>query len=157
MMKKSQQAFTLIELMIVVAIIGILAAIAIPQYQTFIAKSQVTRAIAEASNARVQIEDCLNSGNLVIGRASLNQCDTILLPSSIIAGASQGDIVIDTTKEGVAQAEIFADGTAVVIATFGNFAAPVINGSKVTWSRDSSGSWVCSSTAPDKYNSSSCQ
>ena len=45
---KAQKGFTLIELMIVIAIIGILAAIAIPQYQNYIARSQVTRAMGEA-------------------------------------------------------------------------------------------------------------
>ena len=45
--------FTLIELMIVVAIIGILAAIAIPQYQTYIAKSQVSRAVSESGSLKL--------------------------------------------------------------------------------------------------------
>jgi len=155
-MQKIQQGFTLIELMIVVAIIGILAAIAIPQYQTYVAKSQVSRAINESANARVQIEDCVNNGNLTIGPASANECDTILLGSSIIVGDSQGDIVIDATREGVAQAAIAADGSATVIATFGNFAAAVLVGSNITWTRDVQGTWTCSSSANDKYNTSSC-
>ncbi|WP_139033115.1 pilin, partial [Acinetobacter baumannii] len=56
----AQKGFTLIELMIVVAIIGILAAIAIPQYQTYIAKSQVSRAVSESGSLKTVIEDCLN-------------------------------------------------------------------------------------------------
>src|SRR5699024_8031143 len=63
-MKKAQQGFTLIELMIVVAIIGILAAIAIPQYQNYIAKSQVSRVMAETGALRTAIETCMMEGNL---------------------------------------------------------------------------------------------
>ena len=155
-MKKYQQAFTLIELMIVVAIIGILAAIAIPQYQTFVAKSQVARAIAEAGNAKVSVEECINRGNLTIGNASLNLCDVLLLPSSILVGDSQGDIVLDNTKEGVAQVVIAADGSAVITANFGHFASTVLIGKNITWTRNIQGSWVCASTADSKFNTAAC-
>ena len=64
-MKSVQKGFTLIELMIVVAIIGILAAIAIPQYQNYIAKSQVSRGMAEMGAMKTAYEDCLNNGKLL--------------------------------------------------------------------------------------------
>ena len=153
---KKQQAFTLIELMIVVAIIGILAAIAIPQYQTFIAKSQVARAINEASNARVQIENCINNGIKVVGRASLLECDTELIGSSILIGDSQGDISIDATRFGVPQATILADGTVTIIANFGHSASTTLISQTITWTRDIEGTWTCSSTAPAKYNRAGC-
>src|SRR5690554_3357809 len=61
-MNKGQQGFTLIELMIVVAIIGILAAVAIPQYQDYVARSQMNTAYGEISAYRTAIEERLMRG-----------------------------------------------------------------------------------------------
>ena len=65
-MNHGQKGFTLIELMIVVAIIGILAAIAIPQYQDYTARSQVTRAVSEVSALKTAAEAALLQGQKIV-------------------------------------------------------------------------------------------
>jgi len=61
-MKRVQQGFTLIELMIVVAIIGILAAIALPAYQNFVARSQTGAALADIRGAVTAFEEGIQAG-----------------------------------------------------------------------------------------------
>ena len=62
-MNKRQQGFTLIELMIVVAIIGILAAIAIPAYENYVAKAQFTEAISLMSGEKIPVTNYYTENN----------------------------------------------------------------------------------------------
>jgi type IV pilus assembly protein PilA len=63
-MRKIQQGFTLIELMIVVAIIGILAAIAIPNYQTYTKKAKFTEVIQATAPWKIAVEGCFQDRQL---------------------------------------------------------------------------------------------
>lgn len=62
-MKKSQSGFTLIELMIVVAIIGILSTVALVAYQNYTIRARVTEGLALANAAKLHVADILSSGN----------------------------------------------------------------------------------------------
>lgn len=70
MIRKTQQGFTLIELMIVVAIIGILASIAIPAYQDYMTRSKWAKAVATVAALKLAIGECLNDESV-----NLTNCD----------------------------------------------------------------------------------
>jgi len=161
-MKKVQQGFTLIELMIVVAIIGILAAIALPQYQTYVAKSQVSRGMEEAGALKTTVETCILDGKLTVGlptSTNPNYCDPQATGSSILTGATQGTAIPTGTGVPQIKATLTGAGGDTIIATFGNGAASAISSgttNTLTWTRDANGSWACSTTVDPKYKPRGC-
>ena len=141
---KKQQGFTLIELMIVVAIIGILAAVAIPQYQNYISKSQVSRVMGEVGALRTVTETCMMDG------LADTACDFGWNESNLLVGAT-------TLQTGGLTATIdLTNNTASLAATFGGNAAASISGKGLTWNRDANGTWSCSTTVDSKYQPVGC-
>lgn len=134
--QKKQQGFTLIELMIVVAVIGVLAAIAIPQYQKYVAKSEVASALATLTGVKTNVEAyAVENGAFPDGSAA-NQTEADLgVPSSIPSG------VITFTKGASA-----ATGTITfkfVVTGVSN----LIAGKQFDLKRDGNGTWTCNGSA----------
>jgi len=100
-MKTMQQGFTLIELMIVVAIIGILAAVAIPAYQDYTIRARVQEAVSISQPARTTLGIACSEGSLSAGtnNASLDLPSTASITSQYVTGVSVDGI-------GAASAEI---------------------------------------------------
>ena len=150
----SQTGFTLIELMIVVAIIGILAAVAIPQYQIYIGKTQATRVINELGQLRLTVEECLQTGRTAIGLAT-DECDPRASASNLIIGGSQVGVVLPNNM-GVAQITNPLILTTSITATVSTQVNPRLAGKKIKWLRTSAGSWSCSSNIEALYLPNSC-
>jgi len=143
-MKKIQQGFTLIELMIVVAIIGILAAIAIPAYQNYIGRSQMAEALSLTSGLKAAVAE---------GYGQDGNC-----PSS-----GQSGVPAASTVKGKYVASVAVAGTApncTITATMGSNVSKDIQSKTLQLQmQDNGGSigWACASTdVAQKYMPKAC-
>jgi len=145
------RGFTLVELMIVVAIIGILLALAIPQYQTYVLRSHVQRVVGETGAIKAAVEACLANGKTKVGDPALSadNCDPQATGSSLQATGGNAAPTIEqswtTPGSGVPVVTLSTTGSSMIVATFGNLAGPALRGAagSVRWERDPNGTWTC--------------
>ena len=134
---KKQQGFTLIELMIVVAIIGILAAIALPAYSDYTKKAKVSEVMLAASSARTAVAEYAAS-NLALPGATWSPETQA---SKYVASVTWASPTITATAKGIS-----ADIDTQTITLTGTINA-------TTGAVD----WACGGTIPTKYRPGTCQ
>lgn len=121
-MKKVQQGFTLIELMIVVAIIGILAAIAIPAYQDFTIRSRVTELINAAGVCKTSVAEYYQAKGSFPGAAD-SGCSTVGTQASKAPIVAAGTGVISVDSDGTLTTQLTGNGSGTTLTY-----TPVLSG-----------------------------
>ena len=147
-MKKMQQGFTLIELMIVVAIIGILAAIALPAYQDYVARSQLSEAMTLASGQKAAVAETWSNTNAIpTTNAAAGIAAATAIAGKYVAQTAVGaGGAITATMKGTGVSQGVQGATLTLTPTFPANAA---TGGAVVW--------ACSSNANAKYVPVACR
>ena len=97
-MKRIQQGFTLIELMIVVAIVGILAAIALPAYQDYVIRSKMSEAVAATAACKTSISEFVSNKNAWPTTVDQAGCSTLTTQYVLSTAVSTGGVIAVTTQ-----------------------------------------------------------
>jgi type IV pilus assembly protein PilA len=122
--KKVQKGFTLIELMIVVAIIGILAAVALPAYQTYTQRARFSEVVLATTPYKSAIEVGVQTGRIaVVGDIAFGSNGIPLAPA---ATANTASVAIDAGTGGLIGTGTAAAGGATYITTPNALTAPVV-------------------------------
>ncbi len=136
-MKKSQQGFTLIELMIVVAIIGILASIAIPSYQTYTKKAKFSEVVQATSPMKLAIESCyqdqgslLNCTNGSNGVANVTSNGKYVASVQVSGNTATAAVITATSNTGATGVDSTTAYTYILTAT-----APGTGGNLIDWAK----------------------
>jgi type IV pilus assembly protein PilA len=136
---KKTKGFTLIELMITVAIIGVLSAIALPSYQNYVAKSNVAAAIADLNPEKTRIEMAINEakelvydGSYTVSYDQTGNCSSVEILEANLGGNT---VTLQCTLKGVSS----------------------INEKVIQFKRDKdTGEWDCASDVDEKFLPKSC-
>ena len=159
-MRKIQSGFTLIELMIVVAIIGILAAVAIPQYQNYVARTQMSEALSLASGSKVALAEYFQSnGVFPADNATAGLGVNTTIKGKYVTSVTVTDAAAIAAVTTPPTAAVGAQGILTVSLDEADTHALLKGGTMILTGTDTGGSiiWVCSSPTLTKYLPSSCK